>query len=59
MISTSAPCASAPFAASQTKVAVFQVERGLQLMATIFFMTLASISMFLHQQTFLLFYSPW
>ena len=37
MTSTAAPMDSAPRAASRTKAAVFQPERGLQLMATIVF----------------------
>ena len=39
---------SAPFAASRIKVAVFQVERGLQLMATIFLMAISSLCFFFY-----------
>ena len=48
MISTSAPWPAAPFAASRIKVAVFQAERGLQLMAMIFFMEVSSLCVFFY-----------
>ena len=42
-MTASTPFDSAPFAASRTKVAVFQVVRGLALIATIFFMVIQPV----------------